>query len=140
MVTVLRWRGIGAESFVKECNTYTFGSPHCLQGRERPIFRLHHLGIQSQPHADHLAVLAHPFDRLFDERELILTHQIAITWQSAVRLPERYQYFLGMMEIEQICQPTILSLNQTHFQIAKKPTDSQPEIISHHHNALHRSS
>ncbi len=45
-----------------------------------------------------------------------------------------------MIHVEEVCQRDIASLHKIDFQHQHETADGEPEIVSHHHDALHPSS
>ena len=61
MVQPVRRRGRGrAEGLFQKGDAHTLGAPHLSQCGRRPRLALDHLGKQSQPHRDDLAILGQP--------------------------------------------------------------------------------
>ena len=107
-----------------------------LERGRGPGLAFHHLGKQSQPHRDDLAVLGKPGNRLIQKGILIAVRSPRLLGQRPVSPPECHQHFPGMAGIEEIDEGVFSPSSKSDLQVPHEPAGGQPEIIPHQHNRL----
>jgi hypothetical protein len=133
---VLGVRRLRGEGFFQERDADPLGAAHIFQGGGSPRPAFHHLGKQGQPDANDLVFPGQAGHGLAQELPLLSAHRGGARRKSAEGTPKSRQHLPGVVEVEQVGQGRVLTLEQIDLQFDHEPRRRQPEIVSHHHHAL----
>ena len=130
--------GRGAEGLFEERHTDSLRAAHLPERGRGPGLAFHHLGEESQPHRDDLAVLGKPDNRLDPEMHSWSPAEIADVARASRRRPGRMPSapFWAWRGSKRSTSGDVLALEQSDLQVPHEPAGRQPEIIPHHHDRL----